>query len=364
MKEICVDARMAFHSGIGTYIRHLLPHLKSAFPSLRVLTSPALLHKWPSLSHYDLILYNALPYSAGEQAAYPFKVPSCDLFWSPHYNIPLLPIRAKKRLVTIHDTCHLAFSAQLSLSKKVYAKTLINAAAAFSDRIITASTFAKQEIVKYTRVSPSKITLIPHGVDRAYFSRSYSAEESEYVKALYKLPPHYFLFVSSLAYHKNIERLLQSWVKVIKHYPEWFLVIAGKPTAHLEYMKVFDQFPHLRSKVLFLGSVDNQSLPHLYQRAYGSILPSLYEGFGLTPLEAMAAGCPTLVSNVASFPEICEDASLYVDPFDPEDIAAKIGFLIQNPSERKMLIEKGLKRHSVFSWEKSANQHIELMDSL
>src|SRR5690349_8243231 len=125
MKEVCIDVRMAMSSGIGTYIRNLLSRLKEGPFQLRLIANPDTIERWPLLSSFDLLLTRAPIYSIEEQVKFPFLIPYCDLFWSPHYNIPLLPIRAKKRMVTIHDVCHLARGDLLPFYKRIYAKAVI-----------------------------------------------------------------------------------------------------------------------------------------------------------------------------------------------------------------------------------------------
>ncbi|HEY5236346.1 MAG TPA: hypothetical protein VIJ14_09225, partial [Rhabdochlamydiaceae bacterium] len=108
MKEICIDVRMAFHSGIGTYIRNIVSLLKDGPFKIKLIVNAEIIKKWPALASFDLISTSAPLYSIQEQMQLPFLIPSCDVFWTPHYNIPLFPIRAKKRVTTIHDVYHLA----------------------------------------------------------------------------------------------------------------------------------------------------------------------------------------------------------------------------------------------------------------
>lgn len=343
MKEICIDARMAFHSGIGTYIRNLLPHIKRTFPSLRVMAPLSFIQKWPELANYDLLPISAPIYSVKEQWQIPRSIPPCDLFWSPHYNAPLLPVRAKKRLVTIHDVYHL--KGPFSWKERLYAKIMIKNAVSHSDHLVTVSQFSLQEIIEETRVSREKITVIPNGVNRQLFS-----------KILPQNPENYFIYVGTLAPHKNLTRLFKAWEFVLHKHPNWRLVVVGKKA------KSFNAL--LPQTVQHLDQVEDQDLPLLYQKAYGMIYPSLYEGFGLPPLEAMCMECPTIVADVASLPEVCGDAALYVNPFDIEEMAQKMCTLIENPSLRQTLIEKGRHRVDLFRWEKAAQQHIEVINRL
>jgi glycosyltransferase involved in cell wall biosynthesis len=157
---------------------------------------------------------------------------------------------------------------------------------------------------------------------------------------------------------------LKAWNRVIDSHPEWSLLLAGKVTKNKEYLHCFDLFPNLRSKVQFLGEVKDQDLPALYENAYAAISPSLYEGFGFPPLEAMAMGCPSIVSQVASYAEVCGEASLYINPYDEADIARKVISLIESASLRSTLSQKGSKRVGLFAWKKAAEAHIDLMNGV
>ncbi len=350
MKELCVDVRMAMCSGIGTYIRNLISGLKEGPFKLRLIADPATFTKWPLLSSFDLILTCAPIYSMEEQIKLPFLIPSCDLFWSPHYNIPLMPIRAKKRMVTIHDVYHLAYGHALSFPKRMYADLLIPRAAKQSDLVITVSQFSRDELVKYVAIAPERVKVIHLGVDRMHFHPNNDVAK---VLEKYNLPEKYLLFVGNLSPHKNVQGLLKS-LQFLQD-KTWKLVLVGAKTkAHIALEDKYDQ-------AIFLGAVDDRDLPYLYQGAYATVHPSFYEGFGLTPLEAMSCGCPVVVSKVASLPEVCGPCAVYVDPHRPESIAQGIE---EMASLREAFIRKGLKRSKTLSWDKSLKQHIEAIEKI
>lgn len=361
MKQICLDARMALHSGIGTYIRSLLPFIRQEFPSLQVLAPLSLVKKWPELGQLNLIPVNAPIYSIQEQLEIPWRVPACDLFWSPHYNIPLAPLRAKKRLVTIHDVYHLVHQGSLGWHKKCYANLMLRQATQRSDHIVTVSYFSRDEIVRTAQALPSKISVIPNGLNSSLFSFPMLSSKQVEVQSLYSLPEKYMIFVSTLAPHKNLARLLKAWKSVIEKHPDWHLVIVGKRTQYNDDLQVIRQCSSLSRCVHYLGTVAEEDLPALYEKAFALVYPSIYEGFGLPPIEAMSMGCPAIVSKAASLPEACGEAALYIDPYDEQDIAQKICTLIENPTLRQTLIEKGRKRIDRFSWEKAADSHVEII---
>lgn len=316
MIDLCIDARMAYCSGIGTYIRELVPFLKEEFRV--ILLVDELDREW--CTDCEQILFNVPIYSVEEQVKFPFAIPKCSLFWSPHYNIPLLPIRAETRIVTIHDVCHLVFG---SFVEKMYARFVLNKALK-SDRVITVSQFSKQEI--RNQFGFDETVVIPIGVDKKRFSPKDVCQE---VRKKYQLPQKYVLFVGSRKRHKNLEQLQKIGLKD--------LVIVGPGIKHVEA----------------------DDLPILYSMAEVFVFPSLYEGFGLPPLEAMSCGCPTACSRAASIPEVCGDASIYFDPMNLEEMAQAI-----QRARKGELIEKGFERAKRFDWRKTAEKHMRLFEEV
>lgn len=348
-KEICIDARMIASSGIGTYIRSLLPRIKDAY-NIRLIIGRDVFSKCSELACFDPIFVSAPIYSMQEQIELPLRIPKSDLFWSPHFNIPLLPIRAKKRLVTIHDVFFLAFLRNLSLPKQLYARMFFKAAAELSDHVITDSLFSQNEICKYVGAYPDKISTIPLGVDDKIFSRPGCCH--------LKIPRKYILYVGNFASHKNICRLIQC----LDLLPDdVHLVLAGRES-NSEDLK--GEIKKREGRVTIPGKISQEELVWLYQNAEMLVHPSYYEGFGLTPLEAMSAGCPVVVSKAASLPEVCGDAAVYVDPFCVKSIAEGVVAVWNNRSKRDELRDKGKMRVQLFNWDTAAQKHIEIIEQI
>ncbi|HEY4255016.1 MAG TPA: glycosyltransferase family 1 protein [Chlamydiales bacterium] len=367
MKELCIDARMLSKGGIGTYIRNLLPGLKASSFRLKVLIHQEAIAKEKWLQEYDLIFVKAGIYSVQEQIELPLRIPSVDLFFSPHYNIPLAPIRAKKRVVTIHDVFHLAFSSTLSWPERMYARQVIHQATRRSEAIITDSNFSASEICKYTKVSNKKIEVIHLGADRKLFRR---ADRNEILEVLqkYLLGQKYFLFVGNLKPHKNLTNLVLAMKEFCNTVSKDFsLVIVGAAEGMKNVdsgSQTYKQFPELQGKVHWLSKVPNEDLSALYQSAEGFIFPSYYEGFGLPALEAMSCGCPVIASSTASLPEVCGSAALYIDPHNPREITAAMQQLADNHALKQRLIEQGYKNLGRFDWTSTVAQHIELFEKI
>lgn len=349
-KEICIDARMATSSGIGTYIRSLLPRLKDQF-KIRLIVHPDCSTQCPELSIFDQIVTSISVYSVKEQGMFSLKVPQCDLFWSPHFNIPLLPIRSRRRLVTIHDVFFLACPEGLGFLKRSYARLFFNAAVRFSDHVITDSLFSLSEIEKHIGLYPNKLTSIPLGVDKEKFQLHSVNQEI-------KVSSKYILFVGNLAPHKNICNLIRS----LDYLPsDVHLILVGKESKWIEWK---NEVQKRKERITVCGKVKHETLVWLYQNAVMLVHPSLYEGFGFTPLEAMSAGCPVVSSNIASLPEVCGDAAMYVNPYSVENIAGGISNVWNNMNLQEQLRIKGRKQITHFNWDICAYRHAEIIDRM
>lgn len=327
---LCIDARMLHSSGIGTYIRNILPAFLSPPFTLSLLNT------------------NAPIYSLREQIAFLCKIPRCDLFWSPHYNAPLLPIRAKRRIATIHDVCHLVYPS--SKLQKMAAHALLQNACSQSDLILTVSEFSKGEILKYLKCPESKIHVVYPGVDLEEFSPARHCKKNQ-------LDFPFFLFVGNCKTHKNLETLIQAFSSL--NSSDHHLVLIGPHPFDRKLGPLIEKSP-LKNKIHCMGHVAQSDLPFFYAKAVALIFPSLYEGFGLPPLEAMASGSIVIASNAASIPEVCGDAALYFSPQDSEELKSQMQRALFDSSLCQDLIEKGAARSRLFSWEKTRNQLKEL----
>jgi glycosyltransferase involved in cell wall biosynthesis len=364
MPSLAIDARMINSSGIGVYLRNIIPFLSQEY-NLVLMGDEKELTTLKALPNVRISQALAPIYSVKEQLEIKKKLPPCDLFWSPHYNVPLLPIRARKRVVTIHDVYHLAYQHTLTLPQKLYANFLIRAATKLSDKIITVSDFSKNEIIKYSKVAADAIVTIHNGVDAERFS----SIKSNSPKLSQPDAEKYILFVGNVKPHKNLFTLLKAFSHLLDEGMSSFnLVIAGKKegfiTADTQVAKMIDASPMLKKRITFTGFVTDKDLPQLYQNASALVFPSVYEGFGLPPLEAMASGCPVVASSAGSIPEVCGDATVYFDPLDYLSLANKLRQVLGSEELRLELIDKGYNKVKQFTWEKTAQKHLEVFRQL
>lgn len=355
MKRICVDARLLGPTGIGTYLNNILPFLAREDLQWFYLTKPNAKLHYPFLTNGKVLETPTRVFSIRELMAFHRKIPPCDLFWSPHINAPLFCPQAKKRLQTLCDTYHFTFYDRLKKREKLYTTFHATKALQTADQIITISQFSKNEIHKHLP-KLKNIKVISCGVDHNNFYPENNLENNK----------SYFLTVSSHKWHKNFERLLLAFEKTL-HLHDKHLIVCGVKKGlinaiHLE--KFLQSNLELQKRVTFLENISVAELRQWYQRAFGFIFPSFYEGFGLPPLEAMACGCPTLVSKTASIPEVCGNAATYFDPFSVESIKNSILLLLKDHSLREKSRENGLTQAKMFSWEKAAKEHLEILDTL
>lgn len=362
--SLVMDARMINTSGIGTVCQNTIPYLLNDF-QITLLGNPSDLKQYTWATNLKVISLKSSIYSFKEQLELFLKTPSCDFFFSPHYNVPILPIKAKKRVVIIHDVNHVALSKELGLMKKIYARSVIKLALAVSDTVITVSNFSKSEIIKYFNINKEALQVIVLGVDKTNF-KVYTKGEQDKIRIKYNLPERFLLYVGNVKPHKNLSVLIKSFalLKAQGVFFDYKLVIVGKKegfiTADQAIAKEIATLG-LSNDIIFTGYVRNEDLPVIYNIATLFVFPSLYEGFGLPPIEAMACGCPTVVSNSSSLPEVCQDATLYFNPENPDDLAATIFRVLDSKSLQEQLRLNGSKLVDNYNWETTAQQLKEII---
>jgi glycosyltransferase involved in cell wall biosynthesis len=348
---ISIDLRMLHASGVGTYLRNLVPLVISACPNAEFCLMGKLdeisSHHWAHSKNVLLVDCRAPIYSVAEQLELFRKTPKgTELFWSPHYNIPLL--YGGKLLVTVHDVFHLAMPQYAGgLHKRLYAKGMFVALRRKADAILCDSAFTKKELVRLTGWGRQEVHTVHIGVDVSWFHVSKNRN------------PHsrpFLLFVGNVKPHKNLKTLIETFGLIKDDVPHDLVIVGRREGFITGDETVVAEAATLGDRVRFTGYVGDDLLRQYLAHADALVLPSLYEGFGLPPLEAMACRCPVIVSNAASLPEVCGDAALYCDPHDPTDIADKIRQLTNDMNLQDALRQRGLERAKQFTWEKCAQE--------
>lgn len=358
MTKLVIDMRMSSASGIGTYINNLVPRIAEFhfFKEIVLLGNENLNRLMSESERISVIQCSAPIYSIKEQVEIFKKIPKdTDLFWSPHYNIPLL--YKGKLLVTVHDVLHLALPQfAKGIHKRMYTRLFFSAIAKKASAVLTVSNYSKQEMIKHTSISPERIFPIHLGINQKWL------EDIQNDTSVHHKP--YILYVGNVKPHKNLVGLVQAFKKIMDRI-DHDVVIVGKKEG---FITGDDQIAHevegLDDRILFTGYIKEDILKQYYSQAQMLVFPSLYEGFGLPPLEAMAFGCPVIVSDQASIPEVCGEAAVYCNPYSPTDIADKIMMLVNDAALWSSLKDRGLKRSRQFSWEKCAEQTIEVIQEV
>ena len=279
-----------------------------------------------------------------EQLRLPWLVGG-ELVWSPGNTGPL---SYRRQVVTIHDCAVFDRPEGFSARFAQWYRWMLPQLARRIRRVLTVSEFSRQRIIQHCRVPESKVVAIPNGVDSRFHRVDFSQQQA--AREQLNLPERFLLCVGSLEPRKNLGRLLSAWRSVPHLHSEWSLVLVGG-NDHVYRGMGFDELP---PSVRILGRVDDQWLPAIYSAAEMFVYPSLYEGFGLTVLEAMACGTPVICSRTTALPEVAGDAAVLIDPENTNELADTIANLAADDSLRNSLRAAGLARSQQFSWETSA----------
>jgi glycosyltransferase involved in cell wall biosynthesis len=320
--DVCIDARMIRCGGIGTFLKNVLRAVSNK-TELTLLCWERDVEYLTQFKPKKMITMKSAIYSWQEQFELFFKIPKVTFFWSPHFNIPLLPIRAKKRIVTIHDLYYLS---SIHFFQSLYARIFYNASCLFSDCVTTDSQFSKSEILRKIFFKPKKLSVITLPIS---VKKPASAAIVKALKQKYSLPDRFVLAVGSHRPHKNLKKLFNAYLEPI--------VVVGK----------FNEISVKRENLHYVGTVTEEELEALYSLATCLIFPSLYEGFGLPPLEAMACGCPAVVSDIPVHKEVCGSAAIYCDPLNEKSILEAIESVVMR---REEMIVKGSEHVKKYPW--------------
>ncbi|WP_175404004.1 glycosyltransferase family 1 protein [Mucilaginibacter sp. PPCGB 2223] len=263
------------------------------------------------------------------------------------------PLIYKNQFVSILDLTVFVNPKWFSKAFYYYYKFALPRIAKNSKLIITISECSKNDIVNILKVEPDKIVVIYCGVANEFTNTGSPSPECENIlKRLEVKKKGYLLGVSSLEPRKNFVKLVQAYKKLNNDaLPLVIVGSEGKVFADHDLKEMITDSPNIK----LTGYITDVELAYLYRSAFCFIYPSLYEGFGMPPLEAMASGCPTIVSDTSSLPEVCGDASLYVNPYDVDLLTEAMIRLHEDPQLRAGLIEKGAGQYKKFSWKKSGD---------
>lgn len=344
MRTLAIDCRMAQKSGIGVYVRSLVPLCMSAMPDVRFrLLGYDGSFAVPADREWEAVPCNAPVYGVAEQYAVASRLGGCNALWSPHYPVPVFA--AVPLVVTVHDMAHLALRDLYRGAKRLYARIMFQAVRYKAAEILFISEFTRQEFLYHAGKPRGVMTVAHNGIDARWLE----------IPLEDRAVPPYFLAVGNVKPHKNVQFLCRAFAAIAGSCDANFLFIgenSGFRVGEMPVEKLMDICP---GRIFFTGFVSREELVRLMGKAAALVFPSRYEGFGLPLLEALAAGVPVIASDLRVSREVCGDFAGYF----PLGSAGKLGeklleTLAMSPDERRRQGEAGRAWARRFTWEKTA----------
>ena len=353
--------------GIGRYVYHLIGALAEQAPGpIVVFHSPMLpntrfdisaLGRYP---HVELVRLDVPTFSLWEQVRVPLAVRAqrLDVFHTPFYIKPLL--LPCPTVTTLYDLTPARFPEYLPSRRAEFVYELTTRwAIKTSTCILTPSESTKRDLVELCGAPEQRISVAYWGVD-AHFTPQTAVEA---VRRRYEVPQAFILYVGINKPHKNLARLVAAFAQLAVQIPDVALVLAGRPDPRYDDAQRAVSALGIAGRVRFIGDVAEADLPALYSSAACFAFPSLYEGFGLPVLEAMACGTPVVCSNAGSLPEVVGDAALQVPPQDVHALAAALSAVLQDGRLWTHLHRAGLVRAQAFTWERTARETLKVYEA-
>ena len=328
-------------TGIGSYAAALAAELRK---SDEVEVLPITWGREPTMRLHRRLEWQQLqlPLRAARSGADLLHVTGFDApFWQP------LPT-----IVTVHDLIGMLFPHNLPSIARFYWSRWLPWSVRCAQHIIADSHCTKSDILRLLRVPASRITVVPLGVEARFSPQP--PDRIAAVRRRLSLPARIALYVGTIEPRKGLDTLLSAWVSIAQSLPDVHLAIAGKPGWYVERLHAQVEELGLAQRVHWTGYVSDADLPALYSAAEVFAFPSRYEGFGLTPLEAMACGAPVVSSNAAALPEVVGQAGLLVPPDDVPALAAMLHLALSQPALQAELRGRGLRRAREFTWQRTA----------
>ncbi|MEW6096146.1 MAG: glycosyltransferase family 1 protein [bacterium] len=286
-----------------------------------------------------------------------------DIFWATESILPLNLPSYVKTILTVHDLAYYFYPSTLKWDNRIIFPLFFKASLLKAHQIITVSQSVASEIKDKFPQFSDKIKYIHSGICQEEFCPLPKAQAKQHIADKFQTSNNYILTVSTIEPRKNIENLLKAYVLFRENYPELnyqLLIAGGRGWQNSSIYGTYKKLSLSPSEVKFIDYVPQDDLIKLYSGAELFIFPSLYEGFGFPPLEAMACGCPVLASNISALKETLFDAAILVDPLNIQEISEGIAKGLTDINLKKNLIQKGLERVQLFSWEKTAKTLLEL----
>lgn len=369
--HICIDTRGAkiyAGTGIGTYTARLLENI-TAIDDKNTYS-----FFWPNdgyefllgKSNINLTLFGEKNKRFWDEVFMPAQVrkKAYDIFHLPQNGLGLPKEKYCSYIATVHDlipyvmpdTCGKSYLDKFTEEMPYIIESC--------DKIITVSEYSKQDIIRYLGVPPEKIEVIYLAAD-SRFRKMQKDNAWDFLKKEYNYSNDYILYLGGFSPRKNVDGLLEAYKRIYEELPGYYeLVLLGASKDNHYELKKKTEDMGLRDRVVFAGYVPYEHLPYFYNCASLFVYPSLYEGFGLPPLEAMTCGTPTITTNVTSIPEVVQEGAVMINPYDIGELAGKMYELLSDLELREQLTEKALRRAYNFSWKKTAIETIKVYEKV
>jgi glycosyltransferase involved in cell wall biosynthesis len=364
--RVGIDARKLTDFGIGSYVRNLVESIarrpEAPAYAFRVYVRREDRAALPELpDNFTVVEEDSRGYSISELTRFSWRLfrDRLDLFHATHYVIP--PLARARAVVTIHDIIHVLYPQFLpNRAALIYARVMIRRALKRADRILTVSYNSKRDLVDYFGIAPARIDVVYNGV-ASQFRADVPRAERERVAARYGLPRPYLLFLGGEKPHKNVRNVIRAFAEARRERAlPHCLVLAGPMPKNRNRVEALIAALELEGCVRRPGIVPEEDLPGLYAGAEAFLYPTLYEGFGLPVIEAMACGVPVLTSSTSALQEVAGGYAYLVDPMDVPAIARGIVVLATDPARRAEFADLGRRRARDFSWDRAAEQTLRI----
>lgn len=349
-------------TGLGTYTRNLL----NSFSEMKKMDQLCLIHythknngennekKEALVPRYPFYLSKVFGIPAAVRRCDPdllhLPVHRCDDFLTYYLNPGV------KKVLTVHDLIPFFYDDQRNFQTKYLWVPMLKIVHAKNTLIITVSDHTRKDCEKYLHVPREKIRVIPLAADPVFVQHPDKGAIKVKVSAKFGIPGPFIFYTGSLMPRKNLHRLIEAFIVLKrKGYPH-ILVIGGSVMGCPSDLRHIISHGNLQRDIRFTGYVTKEDLVDMYNAAEIFVFPSLYEGFGIPPLEAMACGTPVVVSNTSSLPEVVGDAGRLIDPTDSKKLAAALEEILLDEGYRDELSRKGIARSKMFSWEKTGRE--------
>lgn len=288
-----------------------------------------------------------------------------DVLWMPVHNVPILKRKNLKVVVTIHDLAFKIFPEYFPKNDLFKLNNYTNRAIKKSDKIIAVSDSTKKDILKfYPKKTDSEVLVVHHGFDKNLFEKKINPNFAVETLGEYGLvSKKYLLYVGAIQPRKDLITLIEAFDKIKKNHLDLKLVLAGAPAWHSEKTLQRISESEYKKDIIVTGTISFAKLPVLYQNAAMFIFPSLYEGFGIPVLEAMASKAPVILADNSSLLEVGNDAALYFKTSNPDDLKDKVEFILNDKKLRDSFVEKGRICTEDFSWEKCAQKTLDILSN-